>query len=251
MSSAKFFKNIGRFLDKLKLDDNKEKIHLIPFDDIVLCIKNEIKKGIDQLGDKTLVPNVINIYMSKPDKRKRLDREDIMIEELKKEIVPYCVQYEENFSKEILEIYINTDEKLTQGEFYVEASINRMNEKKELEILSEQLNLEESRKEKIYIELVRGTYKKEIPLDKNEYTIGRSEDADIKLEDPEKVISRVHCTIRFEDNKIFVISSGSNGTFIKSAESTELIRLPDEEKIEIYCNDILKIENYYLKLKRN
>lgn len=245
------FKKIKSVFDKLKLDEEPESAEkLIQFDKIASAVKSQIEKNMDKLGERVLVPNVINIYMSKQDRRKRLDRENILIEELEKGLLSFIMENEKEFQKEFMDIQILTDDKLNEGDFYVEVSINRMDGEKEPEVISEKARLEEEVREgNLIIEITHGLKKEEYIPDKNEIIIGRSEEADIVLEDPKKLISRYHCTIYIDGKNMNIVSTGANGTFLKKEETVELERLPDGKKYEIKTGDTLKIEDYYLKLK--
>lgn len=252
MSISSRFKKIKSLFDKLKLDEETESVEkLIPFDKIASEVKSQIYKNMDKLGDRVLVPNIISIYMSKTDRRKRLDRENILIEELEKALTPFIMENEKEFKSEWLDIQVQTDDKLDEGNFYVEVSINRIDEEKEPEIISEKARLkEETGERKLTIEITHGLKKEEYVPEKNEIIIGRSEDADITLEDPQKLISRYHCTIYIDEIAVSVVSTGANGTFLKKSGATELERLEDNKKNELENGDTLKIENYFLMLKK-
>jgi hypothetical protein len=250
MKISKIFKKLAGAIDKMKLDDSTEPPEkLIPFEDIVDSVKNEIKKGVDRLGDKVLVPNVIKIYLSKTDRRKRLDRENILIDEIKKDILSFCREFEEGFLPETFDIQVKTDEKLSEGEFYTEVSIYRVDASSESDIVSELFRMEDDSAEGIYIiEVIRGTERSEYKPEKSEILIGRSKEADIVLEDPDKLISRKHCRLCFEEEGIFVFSSGMNKTFLKKGEDGDIFLIPQSENVKIAVGDTLKIEDYYLKI---
>ena len=252
MKISRIFKKLKGAVDKIKLDGSTEPPEkLIPFENIADSVKTEIKKGVDRLGDRILVPNVITIYLSKSDRRKRLDRENILIDEIKKYILPYCREFEEGFLPEILDVQVNTDEKLKEGEFYTEVSIYRVDAEHESNIVSELFRIEDESGEGIYyIEVYRGTERSEYKPEKSEILIGRSKDADIVLEDPDKLISREHCRLYFEEEGIFVFSSGVNRTFLKKGEDGDISVIPQSEKVRIKTGDTLKIEDYYLKIVR-
>ncbi len=59
------------------------------------------------------------------------------------------------------------------------------------------------------------------------YTIGREEGCDIVIPDTTDIISRLHATIRVEDNdKIFIIDQSLNGTYINGMKMSSNVEIP-------------------------
>lgn len=62
--------------------------------------------------------------------------------------------------------------------------------------------------------------RKDIPLESGDYTIGRKADADVRI--PLNQISRAHCELAVNGNKVTVRDLGSsNGTFVNRQRVTE------------------------------
>jgi len=55
-------------------------------------------------------------------------------------------------------------------------------------------------------------------VDQGHLTIGRSEDSDWVLSDPEHLLSRKHCRIEYRDNGYYITDTSANGVFINAVE---------------------------------
>ena len=63
------------------------------------------------------------------------------------------------------------------------------------------------------------------------YTIGRDEGCDIVIPDSTDVISRLHATIRVEDNdKIFITDQSRNGTYVNGMKMSSNVEIPVSRK---------------------
>ncbi|MEB3179797.1 MAG: FHA domain-containing protein [Nostocaceae cyanobacterium] len=81
-----------------------------------------------------------------------------------------------------------------------------------------------------------------IAINKQHLTIGRKEDNDIVLPDPEKTISRLHCVIEKEGNAWWIVDDNpsANGTFIQRNHS-EPIDVRRHGKLKLNHGDIILI----------
>lgn len=79
--------------------------------------------------------------------------------------------------------------------------------------------------------LLAGGEQKELRLGSNPMTIGRSSEADISI--PDKLASRIHCGISFEDDAYFLRDFKSrNGTFVND-NRIDFIRLSAGDRIRV------------------
>ena len=100
------------------------------------------------------------------------------------------------------------------------------------------------RKKPLYkIEVDDGKEKRTAKISKKRISIGRhTEDDDIYLDDPEHQVSRGHAKLELRDSRFFLTPYGVNGTFL-NGEELEL-----EKEAEVSSEDVIKIENYSLRI---
>ena len=70
--------------------------------------------------------------------------------------------------------------------------------------------------------------------------IGRQNNNHIVLQDPQKKISRHHCSLQYKNNRWWIVDQGSaNGTFVQR----ELEREIDQPEIDVRSEDAIAIRN--------
>lgn len=80
---------------------------------------------------------------------------------------------------------------------------------------------------------------KQIPLEKGTITLGRGQDADVKLDD--ELVSRKHCTITFDGKNVTVMDLNStNGTFVDGNPITSTV-LDSDNRLQL-GKMVLKVE---------
>jgi predicted component of type VI protein secretion system len=62
----------------------------------------------------------------------------------------------------------------------------------------------------------------------SQITLGRDPSADWRLPDPDGAISRIHCTLRVLEDRLWLVDHSRNGTFLDTGE-----RAPAGEPVEI------------------
>ena len=86
---------------------------------------------------------------------------------------------------------------------------------------------------------------KSFRFDKNSGSIGRSEDADFQLTDPQNYISGKHLHIEFKDNAYYVLDTSTNGTFLKHPYQ----KLPKGLPYPVSSSDIYIIGDHELQAR--
>ena len=72
--------------------------------------------------------------------------------------------------------------------------------------------------------------------------IGRQSNNDIVLNDPQKNISRHHCSIQYQNNRWWIVDEGSaNGTFLQREIDRSEIDVRSEDKIALRSGDYILI----------
>lgn len=85
---------------------------------------------------------------------------------------------------------------------------------------------------------------------KNEYsvTIGRSDDNDLVLDDPEKKISRRHCVLEHSAGYWWVVDeSSSNGTFVQTDSSTTEVDVRRNGRFRLSNGNIILILSQWIE----
>lgn len=67
-------------------------------------------------------------------------------------------------------------------------------------------------------------------------TVGRDPAADWSLDDPQGVLSRIHCTLAVEEGRLFLIDSSTNGTFLEGG-----VRAPAGEAVELHPRQSVRL----------
>ena len=77
-------------------------------------------------------------------------------------------------------------------------------------------------------------------------TLGRLEDNDISLSDPDQNISRRHCLIKFINNHWYIVDNGSaNGTYVERIDLQMPIDVRDDESVILKKDDIILILSHF------
>lgn len=77
-------------------------------------------------------------------------------------------------------------------------------------------------------------------VDHGHLTIGRSEDSDWVLSDPEQLLSRKHCSIEYRDDGYYITDTSANGVFINAVEQP----LGNGQTTRLNDGDIITIGKY-------
>ena len=265
------FEEIITFVYNLTKFDKNEipKPRKIPFSKISRELKNTIMENIDEIGKKVLIPNRFRIFFSRFDRTQRENVEDILKCELEEELQNIAREFDNN--NDSFSVEICTDEKLGQGKFYIDCSLQRKVYKPQRTLIEDETNRISEEGMKFLplisgeatniIENTRDSKKKNksffvmkisfrdrakyFDLEDRFYTIGRSERCDICLESADHTISRRHIELFFENGRVFMKPLGINGTY-KNRVKLELGR-----QIEICANDRIKVGEYSLEIKLN
>ena len=113
-----------------------------------------------------------------------------------------------------------------------------------IKIIQENKTSFDKDKNRIYIlKISYNDEEKYIDLEDGVYTVGRSERCDISLKSTDHKISRRHIELIMENDKIFVMPLGINGTYLNE-EKLEL-----GKKREIFIKDQIKMGDYTFELK--
>lgn len=76
-------------------------------------------------------------------------------------------------------------------------------------------------------------------------SIGRDPEADWPLDDPEHMLSRIHCSLSVEDGRLMLRDSSTNGTFLGSGE-----RVPRDVPVPVEWRETLRIGGLSILIDR-
>jgi len=248
----------------------------IPFKEISKKLKTLMKENVDVVGRKIIIPSYYIIYFNETDRNMRLEVEDVLTAELKEELYHEMRKINPEQNKRDLLIDVKTDSSLSKGEFRTEFHIKKIDDESHREpapqhkpapaatpVLDEENDFkptiietsplisdddqatiiqrpESSVMFKFAID--SGEDSREVILNKDLISIGRSSKDDVVLESPDFSISRSHAILEVRDGAYFLTPSGINGTSVNGKE----LELKEEVKIE--PGDEIQIMNYKLKL---
>ncbi len=77
-------------------------------------------------------------------------------------------------------------------------------------------------------------------LDRGSITIGRAVHNDWVLQDPERILSKHHCTVAYQDGNYVLTDRSQNGTFLNDAEQ----RIPKDETVWLQDGDHFVVGEY-------
>ncbi len=247
----------------------------IPYKDISRGLKELMKKNVDVVGRKILIPSYYVIYFSEYDRDVRQEVEEVLCDELKEELYPEMRKINPEQNKREITIEIMTDSSLAKGSFRIDYNMKKPSEAggkahdktgdrpepppavpherdlKETVIEQpppatpdEQPTIIQAAATDVRIKLVvdSGTDKNEVTVPKAKASLGRESQDDVVLESPDFSISRGHASIELRDGNYFLLPSGVNGTFLNGRE------LELQKEVAISPGDEIKIANYTISV---
>ncbi len=247
----------------------------IPYKEISKGLKELMKKNVDVVGRKILIPSYYVIHFSEYDRNARQEVEDVLCEELKEELYPEMRKINPEQNKREIAIEFTTDTSLERGNFRIDYSMKKPSEAtgKELDkagaspeppvavpadrdlkatIIEQppavtpdnQATIIQAPEPSVRIKLLidSGTDKNEVTLTKAKISLGRASRDDVVLESADFSISRSHATIELRDGNYFLLPEGVNGTFLNGQE------LELKKEVAVSPNDEIKIANYAIRL---
>ena len=246
----------------------------IPYKNISKKIKEIMKKNVDVVGRKILIPNYYAIYFGETDRKARREVEDILCDELREELYYDMRKINPEQNKREIVIEIKTDSSLEKGKFRIEHHLKKPSQEESSEEVvtsqpappvpdpaddykatgieqvpdaipgDEQETVVEKATSgtsyKIFID--SGTQQEEKIITQEKITIGRSSKDDVVLESSDFSISRSHATITIKEGEHYLLASGVNGV-IMNGDQLEL-----QKEVKISPGDEFKIMNYTLKI---
>ncbi len=272
-------KTLGFWKRVSRLDDSSEKTgdasleqDRIPYKDISKKLKDEMKKNVDVVGRKIIIPSYYVIYFNEADRQFRAEVEDVLCDELKEELYHEIRKVNPEFNKRELVIRIGTEATLESGQFRIEHHIKKPDSAEEISeattpkpapTASSEMDFQQTVVEpaqptladdaktivkqkpatRLYTLIVdSGEEKMEVDISKKSITIGRSGKDDVTLKNPDFSISRSHAILNFRDGGYYLTPAGINGTSLNGQE------LELNKEIKIVPGDEIKIMNYSLKI---
>ncbi len=248
----------------------------IPYQEISKKLKELMKKNVDVVGRKILIPGYYKIYFSEYDREQRREVEKVLCEELKEELFPEMRKINPEQNKNDLLIEVETDPSLVKGQFRVDFRMKRPQAGEEPEKASpppkpqapppseEDLDLQptvteeetkvidpddqptvvqpESRVE-IRVAVESEGNRREMTFSKERITLGRASHDDVVLESPDFSISRGHAVVEYRDGQLYLLPVGVNGTILNGQE------LELQQEVPISADDEIKIINHTLNIR--
>ncbi len=251
----------------------------IPYKKISKEIKELMKKNVDVVGRKILIPGYYIVYFSEEDREMRKDVEDVMCEELREELYPEMRKINPEQTKRDILIEAGTDPDVELGKFRIEYRMKRPapgerkptaspkpkptsqaapppdDDKDLMATVIEQPTVSEPNADDMatVIQTPAGTDSFSITVKspnsenahqftKKKISIGRASQDDVVLESEDFSISRGHALLELRDNKFFLTPVGVNGTHLNGEE------LALKTDVEVNRGDEIKIMNYTLTI---
>lgn len=247
----------------------------IPYKEISKSLKELMKKNVDVVGRKILIPNYYAILFSQHDREMRAEVEDVLCSELRDELYPEMRKINPEQTKSTIVIEVQTDPGLEKGQFNIRFSMKKPAATPEPKASPpppappEHLpNTESDLKEtiveapetfdaddmptmvqpppaapvqvKLKVESAGKT--QEFVLDKATVVMGRASTDDVTLESADFSISRKHAVIELRDGQYFLTPNGVNGTLL-NGEELEL-----EKEVAVSPDDEIAIMDYKIKI---
>jgi len=239
---AKWIKNI--FSESFGSDPENGRI---PFKFLDEKIIETIKTKKDKLGNRLILPDIVILKFSPLDRAYRKNVEGILCEELKISVNKTISRWKNGNEDYNVEVIVDTDKSLENGEFYVECKFNDIHSLKKnnkVSIYPYSRNdlsrtfippvSQESQKNNDLINtlMAPGTHPRRIPKISKEvckltikdnkgerifyltaglYNIGRGNDSDIQLDSSDKLLSRSHLKLVVKERGITMTMRGKNG----------------------------------------
>jgi hypothetical protein len=244
----------------------------IPYKDISKAVKEVMKKNVDVVGRRILIPAYYVIHFSEGDRNARAEVEDVLCSELKDELFSEMRKINPEQNKRDIFIEIETDPDLANGQFRIDhrmkipessdntvptvkppaAEASRDSDFKPtvIEKVKEPHSGDEQKTViqrpgafgfKIVIET--DVEKKTLSFTKNLISIGRASQDDVVLESEDFSISRSHATLETRDGNFYITPAGINGTFLNDEE------LELKKERQVFPGDELRIMDYQLRIE--
>lgn len=80
-------------------------------------------------------------------------------------------------------------------------------------------------------------------LDRGSISIGRAAQNDWALQDPERILSKNHCTVHYQDSAYFLTDLSANGTFLNDSDQ----RIPRNQTIPLQDGDRFTLGEYEIE----
>ncbi|MFQ5649889.1 MAG: FhaA domain-containing protein [bacterium] len=247
----------------------------IPYKEISKKLKELMKKNVDVVGRKILIPNYYVVRFSKYDREMRKEVEDVLCSELTEELYPEMRKINPEQSRNAIVIEVETDPGLVKGQFSIDYRMKKpepqqRDETKEtpeaappLPLPDTEMDLKETVTEdpetfdadehptvvqtaepvvQIKLSIDSGQEVQEVTFEKDRITIGRASHDDVVLESQDFSVSRGHAAIELRDGSYFLLPTGVNGTLLNGQE------LELQKEVPISPADEIKIVNYTMKI---
>lgn len=247
----------------------------IPYQDVSKKLKELMKKNVDVVGRKILIPTYYTIYFSEFDRQSRQEVEDVLCDELREELYPEMRKINPEQNKREIFVEVKTDSNLEKGQFQIGCRMKRpdAHEPKPAagaakpttpqppvvipddlkETVIEQAPLPDPDDQVTIMQTPQGEFQirvhvksdrgeEEIAIAKTKISVGRSTQDDVTLASEDFSISRSHATIELREGKYYLLPLGVNGTRLNGNE------LELKQEIEILPNDEIQILKYTLRI---
>jgi hypothetical protein len=190
----------------------------------------ELKRNQTVSVSQTYIPNIYQVILNTEDRTELSLYEDAIIPEIKEYLMNYIKKENLSLMGE-LEIELVEQGEMEKGKFEIKSLIKKG--KKTEPGLEKTLVREHPIIASMGIKIKEGPDKgKTFPLSDGDNVIGRKEDNQIKLSDPE--ISRTHSLIIIINHQPWLEDMGStNGTYLNGKKVTERIKLQNGDLISL------------------
>ncbi len=246
----------------------------IPFKAISKKLKELMKKNVDVVGRKILIPSYYSVHFSEYDRQARAEVETVLCDELKEEIYPEMRRINPEQNKRDILVEVKTDASLERGDFRIECSMKKapaaapgaplpptkpepvrppvQDVDLKATVVERPASVDPDEKVtviqrpaaptqfKLLVDF--GNEKRELAFSKEKISIGRATQDDVVLESSDFSISRSHATIELKEGKYILLPLGVNGTFL-NGEELEL-----NKETTLSNDDEIKIMHYTMKL---
>lgn len=244
----------------------------IPYKKISKEIKELMKKNVDVVGRKILIPGYYIVYFGEEDREMRKDVEEVMCEELREELYPEMRKINPEQTKRDILIEAGTDPDVELGKFRVEYRMKRPapgahkptaaarpaptpppdddNDLMATVIEQPAVSVPDADDQATIIQapvtdgfsiIVKSdTSEKSHQFTKKKISIGRASQDDVVLESEDFSISRGHALLEMRDSKFFLTPVGVNGSHLNGEELTL------KTEVEVNRGDEIKIMNFTL-----
>ncbi len=247
----------------------------IPYKEISKSLKELMKKNVDVVGRKILIPNYYAVLFSQHDREMRSEVEDVLCAELREELYPEMRKINPEQVKSAVVIEVQTDPNLEKGQFNIRFSMkkptsapepmasppavvpqaplpNTESDLKETIIEAPEtfdaddlptiIQAPPAARVQIKLKVESGGNVREYVMDKALVALGRASTDDVTLESPDFSISRKHAVVELRDGQYFLTPNGVNGTLL-NGEELEL-----EKEVPVSPEDEIQITDYKIAI---